>query len=108
MYSGLISQPIKFRPNFFAAIAVVPIPTKQSNTKSPGLLLALIILSIKSRGLGVTWGNLGVLPFILFLCLSLEKCQTSVQSLPFGLGNHLLPFLIIPFFLACSILSTDS
>lgn len=35
-YSSFISQPIKFLPNFLAAIAVVPIPIKQSNIKSPG------------------------------------------------------------------------
>ena len=38
------STPIHLRPNFSATAQVVPLPQKKSATKSPSLLLALIIL----------------------------------------------------------------
>ena len=47
--------PIHFRPILWAT-AVVPLPKKLSNTKSPGLVVKVKMRSIRRSGLGVAKG----------------------------------------------------
>ena len=61
IYSGDISIPTNDRPNFLAAIAVVPLPINGSSIKFAFVLL--IILSINATGNGagcsffISWVN---------------------------------------------------
>src|SRR5690625_3100534 len=88
-------------------MAVVPDPLNKSSTKSPSLLLALIIRSIISSGLGVGCNVLTVFPLTFLVSLTDGISQTSGHNLPFSFGNHLLPFFNIPVLRAASILDVD-
>lgn len=54
---GLISNPIKFRPKFLQATAVVPLPIKGSRTMSPTSLLLIIKFCMICNGFIVGCSN---------------------------------------------------
>src|SRR3990167_7200070 len=86
-YFLLISIPIKFLPNLFAATAIVPLPKNGSTIKSPLFVVDKIIFSAISSGIGQL-----CLLFFLLTFLTWFICH---QSYPLALFPSAILFIIL-------------
>ena len=94
----LMSAPMKRRPSFIATACVVPLPMKQSKTRSPGLEEALIIRSMQFFGFlrGVSYTFTFASDWELSNEISVQRLPIRVPFIVFYPQFSELPSLVQP------------